>query len=102
MIISFGDCEWDEQKNAENILNHDGVTLYEGCTVFDDPLFISFNDPDHSITEKRYIAIGHSERNRLLFVSHTLRHSKTRIISARKVTRRERKDYEKTVKDAGY
>ena len=62
--------------------------------MFDDDLSITFLDPDHSVDEERLIIIGHSNRGRLLFVSHTDRNRRPRIISAREVTRRERKVYE--------
>ena len=59
--------------------------------MFDDDLSITFLDPDHSIDEERLIIIGHSNRGRLLFVSHTDRNRRPRIISAREVTRREKR-----------
>ena len=53
-------------------------------------------DPDHSEPERREILIGHSARVRLLLVAFTDRQGKIRLISARKVTRRERRDYEES------
>jgi uncharacterized DUF497 family protein len=58
------------------------------------------NDPDHSFDERRYITIGVSEQNRLLIVAHTFDNDKIRIITARKPTRRERKNYEEGAFDA--
>jgi uncharacterized protein len=66
----------------------------EAKTVFDDPLYIDFYDPDHSDDEERYIIIGESQQRRLLIVSYTERDHKTRLINAREVTPKERKDYE--------
>jgi len=51
-------------------------------------------DPDHSADENRHITIGLSDRNRLSMVAHTDRGDIIRIISARELTRRERKAYE--------
>lgn len=85
---------WSEKKNRLNISNH-RVTFSEAGTIFDDSLQISMNDPDHSFDERRYITIGVSEQNRLLIVAHTFDNDKIRIITARKPTRRERRNYEK-------
>ena len=48
--------DWDEQKAAENLLKH-GVSFDEAETVFDDPLYVDFYDPDHSIGEHRFIRV---------------------------------------------
>jgi uncharacterized DUF497 family protein len=72
-----------------------GVTFQEGAVVFGDSLAVTFADPDHSTDEYRYITFGLSRFNRLLVVSHTDRGDRVRIISARLVTRQERKIYEK-------
>jgi uncharacterized DUF497 family protein len=85
--------EWNEKKAAQNLEKH-AVSFLEAGTVFGDPLSTTFPDPDHSIDEERFITIGLSDRNRVLIVSHTDRDGKTRIISARKATRRERTAYE--------
>ena len=85
--------EWDPRKAAENLRKH-GVGFDETATVFGDPLALTFPDPDHSESEDRLITFGLSLQNRLLIVSHTSRHSRIRIISARLMSRRERKIYE--------
>ena len=46
--------EWDENKAAENSSKH-GVSFDEATTVFNDPLYVVFYDPDHSDDEQRYI-----------------------------------------------
>jgi hypothetical protein len=89
----YMEFEWDENKAAINLSKH-GVAFDEAKTVFDDPLYIDFYDPDHSYDEHRYIIIGQSQRGRLLIVSYTERENVTRLISAREVTRREREAYE--------
>ncbi len=90
---------WSEKKNRQNVRKHK-VDFDEAKSIFDDPLQISLNDPDHSFYEWLFITIGLSENNRLLIVAHTFRDDKIRIITARKPTRRERKDYEEGVFDA--
>lgn len=85
--------EWDPQKARSNASKHD-VSFDEASTVFGDPLADSYDDPDHSKSERRFIIIGHSDKNRLLFVSHTSNEKVVRIISAREVTSGERKEYE--------
>ncbi len=71
--------------------------LVQACimTVFDDPLYVDFYDPDHSYDEHRYLIIGESQQRRLLIVSYTERGDITRLISAREMTPAERRDYEK-------
>jgi hypothetical protein len=88
--------EWDEQKAEANLKKHE-VSFDEAKTVFDDLLFIIFADPDHSVEENRFIIMGESNQNRLLVVSYTERPPKTRLISARKATRVERKKYEEDI-----
>jgi uncharacterized DUF497 family protein len=85
--------EWDPKKATANVQKH-GVTFQEAATVFGDPLAITFEDPDHSTDENRYITFGLSLHKRLIVVSHTERGGRTRIISARLMERKERKIYE--------
>ncbi len=85
--------EWDPDKSEANLKKH-GVSFHEASTVFGDPLAITFNDPDHSIGEHRFLTFGHSRLNQLLVVVHTEQHGETRIISARRATKQERKIYE--------
>jgi uncharacterized DUF497 family protein len=85
--------EWDESKARVNLSKHN-VSFDEAKTVFDDPLYIDFYDPDHSDDEERYIIIGQSQQHRLLIVSYTEREHKTRLISAREATRKEKDAYE--------
>jgi uncharacterized DUF497 family protein len=85
--------EWDPRKAAENVRKH-GVGFDEAATVFGDSFAVTYADPDHSGVEERLITFGLSLQNRLLVVFHTSRHPRIRIISARLMTRRERKIYE--------
>ena len=85
--------EWDCSKAAANMRKH-GVSFAEAVTVFEDPLAVTFDDPDHSFGERRLITIGHSRRLSLLVVCHTERHETIRIIGAREATASERKRHE--------
>jgi uncharacterized DUF497 family protein len=85
--------EWHPDKAVTNEKKH-GVSFHEAATVFGDPLAITLGDPDHSVKEPRYLTFGLSGLNRLLVVSHTDRGNRTRIISARLMTRMEVKIYE--------
>ena len=85
--------EWDEGKAEANLGKH-GVSFDEAGTVFDDPLYVDFYDPDHSYDERRYIIIGRSQAGRLLLVSYTERGETLRLISSREVTPAERRAYE--------
>ncbi|MCT7960559.1 BrnT family toxin [Laspinema sp. D1] len=85
--------EWNEAKAASNVVKH-GVSFEEAKTVFADPLYVDFYDPDHSEEEDRYIIMGESQQGRLLLVAYTERGKGIRIISARTVTQRERRTYE--------
>lgn len=85
--------EWDDAKAATNLSKH-GVAFDEAQTVFRDPLFVEFYDPEHSGDEPRYLIIGTSRQGRLLIVSYTERAETIRLISARELTSTEREVYE--------
>lgn len=92
MDLSF---EWDESKAALNLKKH-RISFEEARTVFGDPVAVIFDDEEHSQDETREIIVGHSDRNRLLLVSFTERSPNIRIISARRATKSERENYEKS------
>ena len=86
--------EWDENKNAINKAKHK-VSFEEAQTVFYDADAIVIDDPDHSETEERFIILGFSAKANLLMVCHCYRESDSviRIISARKATTKESRQY---------
>jgi len=89
--------EWDSRKAKSNQRKH-GVSFEEACTVFEDIGATIFPDEDHSNGEEREIIVGYSVLDRLLLVSFTERFkNRVRIISARKATRSEQKDYEENI-----
>ena len=90
------DFEWNPVKAITNLRNHK-VSFERGSTVFRDPNAISMFDEDHSNLEERWITIGLDETGILLVVSHTFKATqdayKLRIISVRKATKSETKQY---------
>ena len=85
--------EWDQGKDDRNLKKH-SVSFEEARTVFRDPLARIFDDEAHSTEELREIIIGQSILNRLILVCFTERMDCIRILSARRATLREKKDYE--------
>lgn len=88
--------EWDENKNSINKKKH-GISFEEAKTVFYDVEALLIDDPEHSQDEERFIILGFSNLANLLVVCHCYRESENviRIISARKATQNEAKQYEK-------
>ena len=89
--ISF---EWDENKSSLNKKKH-GISFQEAQTVFSDENALLLHDPDHSHEEDRFILLGLSSHLRILVVCHCYRKNDEaiRIISVRKATRSEQKQY---------
>ncbi len=86
--------EWDPAKAESNEKKH-GISFQEAKTVFWDEQGLVLEDPDHRLGEERLILLGLSRSLRLLVVVHTLRSGDViRIISARKATRHEAKQYQ--------
>ena len=95
-MICF-DFEWDLDKAKSNMKKH-GVTFEEAATVMHDPGAMNMYDPDHSVSEDRWITLGISSSGRLLVVCHTFREGPdalvtVRIYSARRPTSKEIKNY---------
>ena len=92
-LISF---EWDEKKSQGNLKKHK-VSFEEAQTVFFDVNARMIFDDDHSVNEDRFILLGLSAAMRVLVVVHCCRGNNEqfiRIISARKATKKEQKQYE--------
>ena len=85
--------EWDTTKATANFRRHE-VSFEEATTVFGDRLARTYEDPDHPDSEPRELTFGFSSQGRALVVSHCERGVRLRIISARPMTRRERRQYE--------
>lgn len=82
--------EWDDAKAAANLVKH-GVAFEEAATAFDDPHSLTIPDVIHP---DRFVLLGYSRQLRMLVVVHSERGDAIRIISARKATKREKRDYE--------
>jgi uncharacterized DUF497 family protein len=88
------DFQWDPRKAAVNRRKH-GVTFEEAISVFEDPVARIFLDEWHSNTESREIIVGHSGAGNLLLVAFAEQPDTTiRLISARRATPKEQRDYE--------
>lgn len=83
--------EWDEDKAASNQSKH-RIDFADAVSVFADDAAITIVDehPD----EERFVTIGMDAFGRILVVVYTWREQRIRLISARKATRHERKQYE--------
>jgi uncharacterized DUF497 family protein len=88
--------EWDSRKARSNLSKH-GVSFETASTVFGDDFSLTIPDPDHSMTERRYITVGRAFNGKLIVVVHTERGDNIRIISARGASRRERKFFEEKI-----
>ncbi len=85
--------EWDEGNADKNWQKH-AVADFECEEVFFNQPLVVRHDPKHSQREARYYALGCTGQARLLFVAFTVRRNLIRVISAREVTRKERRLYE--------
>jgi uncharacterized DUF497 family protein len=84
--------EWDESNTLKNWERH-GVAPEEAEDIFfNDPLVVR-SDVRHSKRERRYYALGRTDRARYLFVAFTIRGSRLRVVSVRDMSRKERSAY---------
>ncbi|TAN41394.1 MAG: BrnT family toxin [Nitrospirae bacterium] len=88
--------EWDLEKEKRNRQKHK-ISFDEACYVFADRFALNLFDADHSTDEERWITLGQLGNGVIIAVSHTFRKAKdmelVRIISARKATKNEMKQY---------
>jgi len=95
------DFEWDPKKARNNVRKHK-ISFERATTAFRDPHLLSIPDEEHSKSEERWITMGLDENGVILVLSHTFLKtdrtvSRIRLISARKATRRETKQYEEGI-----
>ena len=95
------DFEWDIRKAKSNAIKHK-ISFERATTIFRDPNILSIPDEEHSETEERWITMGLDENGILLTISHKFENlnvevSRIRIISARKATKSEEKQYEEGI-----
>ena len=88
--------EWDPEKSTLNKKKH-GIAFEDACYVFADKYMLTLPDEAHSQDEERWITLGQGKQEKCLVIIHTCRHYKhqeaTRIISARKATKNETRNY---------
>ena len=97
-IYKVMEFEWDDQKNRANIAKH-GIDFEQAKAVFDDPYLVTRIDDRFEYGEVREVSIGQMPlvtqgQALIVVVVHTERDGITRLISARKATKQERRLYE--------
>lgn len=93
----FGNAEgfdWDEGNRGKNLKKH-GVTDEESEETFFDSGKRIFKDTVHSENEERYVLIGQTKQEKILFTVFTFRKNRIRIISSRRINKKEQELYEK-------
>jgi len=95
-IVGF---EWDSGNIYKNEKKH-GVTWQEIEEVFFNEPLLLYQDNNHSFLEERCFCLGQTDQGVVLFIAYTLRGNKIRAISARRVTKKERKIYEEAKRDS--
>ena len=85
--------EWDEGNATKNWKSHQVSQSESEQVFFNQPLIVA-PDLTHSIDEDRYYLLGQTDFGRKLFVVFTIRKERIRIISARDISKKERKVYE--------
>jgi hypothetical protein len=83
--------QWDPDKAAANLKKH-GIDFADAATVLSDDFALTL--PDDDPNEERFVTLGMDALGRVLVVAYTWRDEEQRLISARKATRAERRQYE--------
>jgi uncharacterized DUF497 family protein len=92
--------EWDAEKAVVNRTKH-GISFDDAAGVFLDPLALTFADDVRSLEGQREYTIGHTKKQQVVFVAHCQRGHRVRLISARKATPKERRQYEEGITEDG-
>jgi uncharacterized DUF497 family protein len=97
-VSNFDGFEWDDGNLGKNLVSHnvDWTEIEE--TFLQEPL-LTFPDPKHSQSEERYFALGRTSTDRRLNVVFTIRKNRIRVISARDMSKKERKLYDETLEE---
>ena len=91
----FGDCEgfeWDKGNSEKNWIRHQVMQGECEQVFFNEPIIV-LNDVNHSLIENRWFLLGKTDAERLLFIVFTIRGNTIRVISARDMNKKERKNY---------
>ena len=86
------DFEWDPRKASANRRKH-GVDLADVTSVFEDEQALTVKDEISAVDEPRFLTLGRDLLGRLLVVTYTWRDERIRLISARRATSAERRQY---------
>jgi len=92
LLLECTGFEWDESNSVKNWIKHN-VSASECEQIFFNHPLVLAEDVKHSKNEKRFYVLGHTNENRLLFVVFTIRSHQIRVISARDMSKKERKVY---------
>ena len=101
MAAFLYEFEWDPERAQANVSKH-GLDFERAATVFLDPLAVTIPDEEHSETEVRWITLGKDASGQYALVIQTFEwladeRGRVRLISARRPTRAEIRDYEENV-----
>ncbi|MBI5893834.1 MAG: BrnT family toxin [Deltaproteobacteria bacterium] len=99
LLLNIEGFDWDKGNIAKNWERHK-VSHIECEEVFFNSPFVVKGDETHSSAENRFYILGKTDKGRLLFIVFTVRKNRIRVISARDMSRKERKTYEQIEKDA--
>ena len=86
--------QWDRGNVEKNFLKHQVSPSESEQIFFNQPLIVA-GDLGHSQQERRFFALGQTDAGRWLFMSFTVRNKLIRVVSARAMSRQERRIYEK-------
>jgi uncharacterized DUF497 family protein len=93
LLLKCTGFDWDEHNTDKIWLKHKVLPSESEQLFFNRPLVVT-DDAKHSSYEKRYYALGQTDTKRLLFVVFTIRSNQIRVISARDMNRKEKKEYQ--------
>ncbi len=94
ILLKCSGFDWDEGNTHKNWIKHQVTSSECEQIYFNHPLVVQ-EDIKHSKSEIRYYSLGQTNLGRLLFIAFTIRKSLIRVISARDMTRNERRKYQK-------
>ncbi|MCK9994851.1 MAG: BrnT family toxin [Candidatus Krumholzibacteria bacterium] len=92
-LLACTGFDWDEGNLLKNWERH-GVTAAESEQVFFNRPLLALSDEHHSAGEDRFFLLGRTDSDRHLFLVFTIREDLIRVISARDMSRKERRSYE--------
>lgn len=96
-LEQFESFQWDEGNESKNWIQHQ-VSKFEAEEVFFNEPVLLFHDSKHSQVEKRHFVLGKTDADRKLMIVFTARSRQIRVISARDMSKKERKIYERIAK----